>query len=110
MQVRSVFVESRHWVDSVNNGSYFSNRIHVNGQMVCQTGMQSGFGDRYVYAALENLTERGLVSYIETELTPMLWARSESIDLYYTSQPVAKSDMFSTLWPHATRGLDEDHN
>mgnify|MGYP000090052921 CR=1 FL=1 len=109
MQVRSVFVESRHWVDRVNNGSYFSNRIHVNGKLVCQSGMQSGFGDRYVYAALENLTERGLLEYTETERTPMLWARSEDIDLYYTAQTVEKSAMFTTLWPHGTRGLDEDH-
>jgi hypothetical protein len=81
-QVKTIDVNAKHWFDKVNGNSYFSAEVVTNyGQADAQTFIlpfQYGYGDSYLYKALDELNNRGL---IEATNTPYL--REAGIILRY---------------------------
>ena len=88
-EVKSVFVEGRLWTDKQFGNTYFSSRIMINGEVVLIMPMQYGYGDHYLHASLTAIRDSGL---IPADTTREL--REAGIDLYYSSKPVNKKDLF----------------
>ena len=69
-QVKTIDVNGKHWFDKVNGNSYFSAEVVTNyGQADAQTFIlpfQYGYGDSYLYTALKELNERGLIEATNT--------------------------------------------
>lgn len=63
-----IFVEAKQFV-SAEGSSYFSARIHLNGELIGSLPMQYGYESQYEYAALEWLKENGFVKVD----VPVLW-------------------------------------
>lgn len=63
-----IFVEARQFV-SKEGSSYFSARIHFNGELVGSLPVQYGYESAYEYAALEWLKAHG---YVQADV-PVLW-------------------------------------
>ena len=69
-QVKTIDVNAKEWFDRANANSYFSAEVVTNyGQADAQTFIlpfQYGYGDSYLYTALKELNERGLIDVTST--------------------------------------------
>jgi hypothetical protein len=90
----SVFVEVREWFDKVNGNSYFSAKVHVNGEVAFTMPMEYGYGSHSEYRAFEELTKRGYLPE-NTEHKAWTWfIRDLGVTYYYTKCDSHKRDMF----------------
>lgn len=88
--IRSVFVEARQWFDKVNGNSYFSARIHINGEVAIVLPFQYGYESDYQHEAVRALNRAGFVS----EQVRTLWVlRSAGVDFYATIYEAKKADV-----------------
>jgi hypothetical protein len=90
---KSLFIEGRLWFDKVNGNTYFSNRVWVDGKIAFTMGLNYGYEEAYLHAAIAELHARG---YFTTEHAPNTWQiRDEmKIDLYKAAIYGKKSELF----------------
>jgi hypothetical protein len=90
---KSLFIEGRLWFDKVNGNTYFSNRVWVDGKIAFTMGLNYGYEEAYLHAAIAELHARG---YFDTEHAPNTWQiRDEmKIDLYRSATYGKKSELF----------------
>lgn len=69
-QVQTLDINAKEWFDKVNGNSYFSAEIVLNyGQPNAQTivlPFQYGYGDAYIYTALQELQKAGYITATNT--------------------------------------------
>lgn len=66
-RVKSVTILGRRWFARTYGNTYHTAEIHVNGACVHKTPMEYGYGDQYLYAAMDWLEAAG---YFKVERYP----------------------------------------
>ena len=76
MKVKTIDIDAKEWFDRINGNSYFSATVTVNFGMKNAKSykllFQYGYGEQYIQAAKEVLTEQGLINPTSIPFTP-LW-------------------------------------
>lgn len=58
---RSIFIEGRRWFDKTYGNSYYSARIHLDGDVIKALPFQYGYENAYQYEAMRQLADDGII-------------------------------------------------
>lgn len=89
MSPRSIFIEARQWLDKTYGNSYFSARVHVDGETIAYLPFQYGYETAYQYAAFDWLRDNG---YALAEDRNLFGMSSRGIDVYTVRYDANKTD------------------
>lgn len=89
--MNSINVHGKTWFDSVNGNSYFSARVEIDGVEVARLPFQYGYGDQYLYEALEALKKLELIPQDAGSL--FRFANENKIALYRVLETSLKRDV-----------------
>ena len=90
----SIFVEIREYFDKSNGNSYFSARIHIDGEVVFTMPMEYGYGDHGQHQAMKEIVKRGYLPELEP-YKAFTWALRDLGVIYYSTKcKVLKRELF----------------
>lgn len=80
---RSIFIETKEWVDTTYGNTYFASWVHVDGELIAVSPFQYGYGSQHEYEAQKMLGGLGVDL---REFNP--WSlRKIGVDLYTVKTP-----------------------
>ena len=91
---RSLFIESRSWLDQYSGNSYYSLRLWVDGAVVMQVGRNLGYDTAFEYAGINYLVARGYLSREFENKPPHVVRQITRLDIYTINTFGNKRDQF----------------
>ena len=91
-----IVIHGRRWFDKRYGNTYFSCRVHVDGETVVNIDYEYGYGDMYLQRAQEELFKQGRLPGMTKQewggLSPLLsiWARENGVKLIVDVADVAR--------------------
>ena len=84
----SITIIGRRWRDSYNN-TYHVSEIYVCGKHIHTTERDYGYGEQYLYTAMDWLVHNGIINW-DRQSTPWRWARNWDVELSFSVSDVKR--------------------
>jgi|688.fasta_scaffold04876_11 hypothetical protein len=90
VEVESIFIIGRRWFEKTNGNTYHTSEIYVNNNFVHKISMTYGYGQQYLWTALNWLKNNKYLSSISEKDNPSIFCRENNIKLNHTVADVGR--------------------